>query len=117
MKASQYLYYDSTKYITLNKEYYQDLASNNICSGRNQWTSSYILILSIFHPWVGALVLSWVAGFIEFLKLFISHGVFFQTLTDLDSRYSIFLCGDKEQGRPILEIKNRIENTVYLFLQ
>ena len=55
------------------------------------------------------MVLSWVARFIEFLKLFISHGVFFQTLTDLDSRYSIFLCGDKEKGRPILEIKNRIE--------
>ena len=33
------------KYITLNKEY-QDLASNNICSGRNQW--SFFLILSIF---------------------------------------------------------------------
>ena len=55
------------------------------------------------------LVLSWVARFIEFRKLFISHGVFFQTLTDVDSRYSIFLCGDKEKGRPILEIKDKIE--------
>ena len=101
------------KYITLNKEY-QDLASNNICSGRNQW--SFFLILSIFPGgWVGALLLSWVARFIEFLKLFISHGVFFQTLTDLDSRYSIFLCGDKEKERPILEIKNRIEK-IFLFI-
>ena len=104
MKASQYLYYD---YITLTTKNITTGASNNICSGRK-----LIFFNFINFPcgcWVGALVLSWVARFIEFLKLFISHGVFFQTLTDLDSRYSIFLCGDKEKERPILEIKNRIE--------